>query len=73
MVVNIAEIRASGVEAFKLNNTALKTIRDAHEEPRGFPTKHSVVLYGRDETKEGQYCLVDKDPYDILTHKKLEN
>ena len=60
MVVNIAEIRASGVQAFKLNNTALKPIRDTHEEPRGFPTKYSVVLYGWEEPKEGESFFVDE-------------
>ena len=35
--VTLAHVRASGTQAWPLNNTALKSIRDSNEDPPGFP------------------------------------
>ena len=44
-------------QPWSLNNTALKYIRDSHEEPRGTPTVEFVDLF-------------DKDPYRIHTLRR---
>ena len=43
-IVSMEEIRASGHQPWKLNNTALKYLRDAHEMPRGTPTLEGLDL-----------------------------
>ena len=37
-VVTRADIRGAGRQDLHLNNTALKSIRDSHESPKGVPT-----------------------------------
>ena len=41
-VVTKADIRAAGTQAWALNNTALKSIRDSHENPLGVPSVSEV-------------------------------
>ena len=44
-----AEVRrASGQQAWALNNTALKSIRDTSEDPPGFPLNEGVDLFLQD-------------------------
>ena len=50
--VYAGDIRAAGNQQWKLNSTALKYIRDAHENPRGFPV---VDFHGVDLTHLGSY------------------
>ena len=57
-VVTTKDIRDSGSQPWHLNNTALKSIRDSNEYPRGFPSVEKVDLF-------------ETDPFYILTLKKL--
>ena len=41
-------VRASGRQTWSLNNTALKSIRDTHEDPPGTPTTNGVDLFDQD-------------------------
>ena len=43
-IVSMEDIRTSGDQPWKLNNTALKYLRDAHEMPRGTPTLRGLDL-----------------------------
>ena len=51
------QIRSSGEQAWHLNSTALKSIRDTHEDLAGTPSTDSVDLF-------------DNDPFDIFTVKR---
>jgi len=46
--VTIEDERKAHKRAWELNNTALKSIRDTHEDPRGFPTTNHIDLFGQD-------------------------
>ena len=69
VVVTKEEIRSSGKQAFPLNNTALKSIRDTHEDPPGHPTVRSVELFDHESFqiktlrrgKGMDYSLVDPE------------
>ena len=50
--VTIEDVRKAHKHAHVLNNCALKSIRDAHEDPRGVPTVNYIDLF-------------DQDPYPI--------
>ena len=43
------------IQAFRLNDIALKWIRDHHEHPPGFPTAPAVDLTGTDPFTIGVY------------------
>ena len=47
-VVLMEDVRASGEQAWALSNTALKSIRDTHENPPGFPITDAVDLFEHD-------------------------
>ena len=54
VAVRLCELREMKVEQqFKLNNTALKWIRDSHEEPPGYPTHERVDLTETDPLSIG--------------------
>ena len=46
--VTIEDVRKAHKHAFYLNNNALKSIRDTHENPRGVPTVTHVDLFDQD-------------------------
>ena len=46
--VTVEDVRKAGRHANRLNNSALKSIRDTHEEPRGVPTVDYVDLWDHD-------------------------
>ena len=48
-VVTMEQIRASGTQPWKLNNTALKWLRDTHENPPGIPTVPELDLTSQEE------------------------
>ena len=56
-IVTQQEIRRWGEQAWELNSTALKSIRDTHEFPAGTPYTRRVDLF-------------DKDPFYIFTLKR---
>ena len=69
VAARLCDLRGMKVEQkFKLNNTALKWIRDSHEEPPGYPTHERVDLTDHDplsigvlERKKGmEYSFVPK-------------
>ena len=58
----MADVRASGQQAWSLNSTALKHIRDTGEDPPGIPILDPGGLDGLD--------LFDRDPFPIMTLKR---
>ena len=46
--VTVADVLVAKPQARALSNTALKSIRDTHEDPPGFPTVHRVDLFNED-------------------------
>ena len=50
IVVTKEEIRRAGTQPWKLNNTALKSIRDSNELPVGVP-----IVWGIDLFESGEY------------------
>ena len=48
-VVTMKQIRDSGLQPWKLNNTALKWFRDQNEMPRGTPTVEELDLTSEQE------------------------
>ena len=59
-VVTVEEIRGSGKQPWALNDTALKSIRDTHEKPRGFPMVDKVDL-------------TQMYTYEVLTLNRIKN
>ena len=54
--VDMKEICATGRQASNLNNTALKTMRDANKSPPGFPGyDKGVLIYQYDFHKDINY------------------
>ena len=49
-VVTMEQIRASGTQTWTLNNTALKWLRDTHENPPGTPVVQELDLTSEQET-----------------------
>ena len=71
IVVTKEEIRRAGTQPWKLNNTALKSIRDSNELPVGVPIVWGIDLFESDEYEIWTDRLIA--PKTPLTWRKVLN
>ena len=72
-IVSMEEIRASGHQPWKLNNTALKYLRDAHEMPRGTPTLEGLEVMIKTLVELGGQAYSFSDPLQRWSWRKMLN